>query len=93
MQMRVTLSEKDIVSLPELTLVGQHRPKMAATLGYLVFRRRFEEEISGQRVDEDVFSLEQESKNITKIEEDLVYTIDKEIETSIVNITRKQDHK
>ena len=43
--------------------------------------------------DEDVFSLEQESKNITKIEEDLVNTIDKEIETSIVNITRKEVHK
>ena len=53
------------------------------------------EDIDGKDLefDEDVFSLEQESKNITKIEEDLVNTIDKEIETSIVNITRKQDHK
>ena len=39
--------------------------------------------------DEDVFSLEEESKEMTKSEEDLVGNIDKEIETSIVNITRK----
>ena len=37
------------------------------------------EDIDGKDLefDEDVFSLEQESKNITKIEEDLVNTIDK----------------
>ena len=39
--------------------------------------------------DEDVFSLEEDSKKMTKREEDLVENIDKEIETSIVNITRK----
>ena len=39
--------------------------------------------------DEDVFSLEEESKEMTKSEEDFVEYIDKEIETSIVNITRK----
>ena len=39
--------------------------------------------------DEDVFSLEEESKKMTKREEDLVENIDKEIETSIMNITRK----
>ena len=39
--------------------------------------------------DEDVFCLEEESKKMTKREEDLVENIDKEIETSIVNITRK----
>jgi len=39
--------------------------------------------------DEDVFSLEEESNKMTKSEEDLVENIDKEIETSIVNITRK----
>ena len=39
--------------------------------------------------DEDVFSLEEEPKKMTKREEDLVENIDKEIETSIVNITRK----
>ncbi|MDC0230000.1 hypothetical protein OAK48_03410 [Deltaproteobacteria bacterium] len=39
--------------------------------------------------DEDVFSLDEESKKMTKSEEDFVENIDKEIETSIVNITRK----
>ena len=43
--------------------------------------------------DEDVFSLEEEPKKMTKREEDLVENIDKEIETSIVNITRKEVHK
>ena len=43
--------------------------------------------------DEDVFSLEDESKKMTKREEDLVENIDKEIETSIVNITRKGVNK
>ena len=42
---------------------------------------------------EDVFSLEEESKKMTKREEDLVENIDKEIETSIVNITRKGVNK
>ena len=42
---------------------------------------------------EDVFSLEEESKKMTKREEDLVENIDKEIETSIVNITRKEVNK
>ena len=42
---------------------------------------------------EDVFSLEEEPKKMTKREEDLVKNIDKEIETSIVNITRKEVHK
>ena len=43
--------------------------------------------------DEDVFSLEEESKKMTKSEEDLVKNLDKEIERSIVNITRKEVHK
>ena len=43
--------------------------------------------------DEDVFSLEEDSKKMTKREEDLVESIDKEIETSIVNITRKGVNK
>ena len=43
--------------------------------------------------DEDVFSLEEEPKKMTKREEDLVENIDKEIETSIVNITRKGVNK
>ena len=43
--------------------------------------------------DEDVFSLEEESKKMTKCEEDFVKNLDKEIETSIVNITRKEVHK
>ena len=43
--------------------------------------------------DEDVFSLEEESKKMTKSEEDFVENIDKEIETSIVNITRKEVNK
>ena len=43
--------------------------------------------------DEDVFSLEEESKKMTKVEEDLVENIDKEIETSIVNITRNKFNK
>ena len=53
------------------------------------------EDIKGRDLefDEDVFSLEEESKKITKREEDLVENIDKEIETSIVNITRKEVKK
>ena len=49
------------------------------------------EDIKGRDLefDEDVFSLEEESKEMTKSEEDFVKNIDKEIETSIVNITRK----
>ena len=43
--------------------------------------------------DEDVFSLEEESNKMTKSEEDLVKNIDKEIERSIVNFTRKEVHK
>ena len=43
--------------------------------------------------EEDVFSLEEESKEMTKSEEDFVKNLDKEIETSIVNITRKEVHK
>ena len=52
------------------------------------------EDIKGDsEFDEDVFSLEEESKKMTKSEEDLVENIDKEIETSIVNITRKEVRK
>ena len=53
------------------------------------------EDIKGRDLefDEDVFSLEEESKEMTKSEEDLVGNIDKEIETSIVNITRKGVNK
>ena len=53
------------------------------------------EDIKGKDLefDEDVFGLEEESKKITKSEEDFVKDIDKEIETSIVNITRKEIHK
>ena len=49
------------------------------------------EDIKGRdsEFDEDVFSLEEESKEMTKSEEDFFENIDKEIETSIVNITRK----
>ena len=43
--------------------------------------------------DEDVFSLEEEPKKMTKREEDLVENIDKEIETSIVKITRQRVNK
>ena len=53
------------------------------------------EDIKGRDLefDEDVFSLEEESKKMTKREEDLVENVDKEIETSIVNITRKGVNK
>ena len=53
------------------------------------------EDIKGKDLefDEDVFSLDEESKKMTKSEENLVRNIDKEIETSIVNITRKEVHK
>ena len=53
------------------------------------------EDIKGRDLefDEDVFSLEEESKKITKSEEDFVENIDKEIETSIENITRKGVNK
>ena len=52
------------------------------------------EDIKGRdsEFDEDVFSLDEESKNMTKSEEDFFENIDKEIETSIVNITRKEVH-
>ena len=50
------------------------------------------EDIKGKDLefDEDVFGLEEESKKMTNSEEDFVKNIDKEIETSIVNITRKE---
>ena len=52
------------------------------------------EDIKGDsEFDEDVFSLEEESKNMTKSEEDFVENIDKQMETSIVNITRKEFNK
>ena len=53
------------------------------------------EDIKGidSEFDEDVFILEEESKKMTKYEEDLVENIDKEIETSILNITRKEVNK
>ena len=49
------------------------------------------EDVKGKNLefDEDVFGLEDESKNIKKSEDDFVKNLDKEIETSIVNITRK----
>ena len=40
-----------------------------------------------------MFGLEEDSKKMTKSEEDFAKNIDKEIETSIVNITRKEVHK
>ena len=53
------------------------------------------EDIKGRDLefDEDVFSLEEESKKVTKSEEDFVENIDKEIETSLLNITRKEVNK
>ena len=53
------------------------------------------EDIKGRDLefDEDVFSLEEESKKMTKSEEALVENVDKEMEKSIVNITRKEVHK
>ena len=50
------------------------------------------EDIKGRDLefDEDVFSLEEESKKMTKSDEDFFENIDKEIEASIVNITRKE---
>ena len=42
---------------------------------------------------EDVFSFEEESKKMTKSEEDFVENLDQEMETSIVNISRKEVHK
>ena len=53
------------------------------------------EEIKGRdsEFDEDEFSLHEESKNMTKSEEDFFENIDKEIETSIVNITRNEVNK
>ena len=44
-------------------------------------------------LDEDVFSLEEESNKMTKKEKYFDEDIDKEIETSIVNITRKEVNK
>ena len=53
------------------------------------------EEIKGRdsEFDEDVFCFEVESKKMTKSEDDFVENIDKEIETSILNITRKEVNK
>ena len=52
-----------------------------------------DEDLEFDEDDEDVFSLEEEPKKMTKREEDLVENIDKEIETSILNITRKGVNK
>ena len=49
-----------------------------------------EMDIQNDEFDDDVFSLEEESKKMTKNEEAFVENIDKEIEKSIVNITRKR---
>ena len=43
--------------------------------------------------DEDVFSFEEEPKKMRKSEEDFVENIDKEIEASIVNISRNEVNK
>ena len=43
--------------------------------------------------DEDVFSLEEESKKMIKNEDNSVENIDEEMEKSIVNITRKEFKK
>ena len=53
------------------------------------------EDIKGKDLefDEDVFSLEEEPKKITKSKEDFVENLDQEMETSIVNISRKEVHK
>ena len=53
------------------------------------------EDIKGRDLefDEDVFSLEEESKEMTKSEEGFVENIDTEIEKSIENITRKEVNK
>ena len=53
------------------------------------------EDIKGKNIEfyEDVFDLEEESKKMTKSEEEFVKNIDQEIEKSIVNITRKEVHK
>ena len=53
------------------------------------------EEIKGRDSEfyEDVFSLEEEPKKITKSKEDFVENLDQEMETSIVNISRKEVHK
>ena len=53
------------------------------------------EDIKGRdsEFDEDVFSLEEESNKMVKSEDDFVENIEKEIETSIVNITRKEVHR
>ena len=50
------------------------------------------EDIKGRdsEFDEDVFSWEEESKKMTKSKEDFVENIEKEMETSIVNITREE---
>ena len=49
------------------------------------------EDIKGKDLefDEDLFSLEEESKKMTKSEENFDKNLDKDIETSIMNITRK----
>ena len=53
------------------------------------------EDIKGRDLefDEDVFSLEEDSNKTTRKEEYFDEDLDKEIETSIVNITRKGVHK
>ena len=43
--------------------------------------------------DEDVFSLGEESKKMRTSEQELVNNVDEEIETSILNITRKRAKK
>ena len=53
------------------------------------------EDIKGKdsEFDEDVFSLEEEPNKMVKSEGGFVENIEKEIETSIVNITRKKVNK
>ena len=53
------------------------------------------EDIKGSDLefDEDVFSFEEEPKKMRKSEEDFVENIDKEIEASIVNISRNEVNK
>ena len=84
-----------LITSPDLTFEFGRQSFMDATIISPTLLEKEIEDIEGSDLefDEDVFSLEEESKKMTKREEDLVENIDKEIETSIVNITRKGVNK
>jgi len=62
------------------------------TISNTLFKEKIEDfEDRDLEFDEDVFGLEEEPQKISKKEKNLLDNVDKEIETSIVNISRNGD--